>query len=77
VLINVGCALRVVGQTATDWDARVFVPAGASGLLEVTGLAVWGRGRSVGRTAGLPWTRPPAPAAASASTSARRRRTPC
>jgi hypothetical protein len=42
VLINVGCALRVVGQTATDWAAWVFPLAGASGVFEVTGLAVWG-----------------------------------
>jgi hypothetical protein len=42
VLINLGCALRVVGQTATDWADWVFPLAGASGVLEVTGLAVWG-----------------------------------
>jgi hypothetical protein len=42
VLINVGCALRVVGQTATDWADWVFPLAGTSGVLEVTGLAVWG-----------------------------------
>lgn len=41
-LINVGCALRVIGQTATDWADWVFPLAGASGVLEVTGLAVWG-----------------------------------
>src|SRR5690606_2967129 len=42
VLINAGCALRVVGQTATDWADWVFPLAGASGVLEVAGLAVWG-----------------------------------
>lgn len=42
VLINLGCTLRVVGQTATDWADWVFPLAGASGVLEVTGLAVWG-----------------------------------
>lgn len=42
VLINLGCALRVIGQTATDWADWVFPLAGASGVLEVTGLAVWG-----------------------------------
>lgn len=42
VLINLGCALRVVGQTATDFTPAAFPVAGASGLLEVTGLALWG-----------------------------------
>lgn len=42
VLINLGCTLRVVGQTATDWADWVFPLAGVSGTLEVTGLAVWG-----------------------------------
>jgi hypothetical protein len=42
VLINLGCALRVVAQTATDWADWVFPLAGASGVLEVIGLAVWG-----------------------------------
>jgi hypothetical protein len=42
VLINLGCALRVVGQTATDFADWVFPLAGASGVLEVTGLAIWG-----------------------------------
>jgi hypothetical protein len=42
VLINVGCALRVAGQTATDFAEWVFPLAGVSGVLEVTGLAVWG-----------------------------------
>ena len=42
LLINLGCALRVLGQTATDFTAGAFPVAGASGLLEVTGLALWG-----------------------------------
>src|SRR5262249_13501214 len=42
VLVNLGCALRVVGQTATDFTDRMFPLTGASGVLEVTGLAVWG-----------------------------------
>ncbi|HVK16166.1 MAG TPA: DUF1858 domain-containing protein [Fimbriiglobus sp.] len=42
VLINVGCALRVAGQTATDFADWVFPLAGVSGTLEVTGLALWG-----------------------------------
>jgi hypothetical protein len=42
VLINAGCALRVLAQTATDFTPRAFPVAGVSGLLEVTGLAIWG-----------------------------------
>jgi hypothetical protein len=42
VLINLGCALRVAGQTVTDFTDRAFPLAGVSGVLEVTGLAVWG-----------------------------------
>jgi hypothetical protein len=42
VLINAGCALRVVCQTLTDFTANAFPVAGVSGLLEVTGLALWG-----------------------------------
>lgn len=42
VLLNVGCALRVSGQIMTDLTASAFPVAGVSGLLEVTGLALWG-----------------------------------
>jgi hypothetical protein len=42
VLLNAGCALRVVGQTLTDFTATAFPFAGVSGLLEVTALAMWG-----------------------------------
>lgn len=42
VLINLGCSLRVFGQTATDFTPEAFAFAGVSGLLEVTGLALWG-----------------------------------
>jgi hypothetical protein len=42
VLLNVGCALRVASQTATDFTARAFPLAGVSGVLEVSGLALWG-----------------------------------
>ncbi len=41
VLLNLGCALRVVDQVLTDLTPAAFLPAGASGLLEVTGLALW------------------------------------
>lgn len=42
VLINLGCALRVAGQTLTDFAPMAFPFTGMSGLLEVTGLAIWG-----------------------------------
>jgi hypothetical protein len=42
VLVNAGCTLRVVGQTLTDFSPRAFAFAGMSGLLEVSGLAIWG-----------------------------------
>jgi hypothetical protein len=42
VLINGGCALRVAGQTLTDFTALSFPFTAVSGLFEVTGLAVWG-----------------------------------
>src|SRR5262249_47199172 len=41
-LINGGCALRVIGQTLTDFTAVSFPFTAASGLLECLGLAVWG-----------------------------------
>ncbi|MGE5234841.1 MAG: DUF542 domain-containing protein [Acidobacteriota bacterium] len=44
ILVNLGCALRVTMQVATDFTRAVFPVAGASGLLEVVGLAVWGAG---------------------------------
>ena len=42
LLINTGCALRVVAQTLTDFTDRAFPVAGVSGILEVLGLALWG-----------------------------------
>src|SRR5262249_34355355 len=42
LLLNAGCALRVVAQTLTDFTPHAFPVAGFSGLLEVTGLAAWG-----------------------------------
>jgi hypothetical protein len=42
LLLNLGCSLRVIGQTLTDFTPRAFPVAGLSGLLEVTGLALWG-----------------------------------
>lgn len=42
ILINLGCSLRVFGQTATDFRHDAFAVAGISGLLEVAGLILWG-----------------------------------
>lgn len=42
VLINLGCALRVTMQTLTDFTPHTFPIAGVSGILELTGLAIWG-----------------------------------
>lgn len=42
VLLNLGCSLRVTGQILTDVTESAFPVAGISGLLEVTGLALWG-----------------------------------
>ena len=42
VLINLGCTLRVTMQTLTDFTPAAFPIAGASGILELTGLAIWG-----------------------------------
>jgi hypothetical protein len=42
ILINAGCLVRVAGQTACDFTAFAYPVAGVSGLLEVTGLALWG-----------------------------------
>jgi hypothetical protein len=42
LLLNIGCGLRVVAQTLTDFTSGAFPVAGFSGLLEVLGLALWG-----------------------------------
>ncbi len=42
VFINVGCALRVIGQTLTDFIPVAFSVTGISGVLEVLGLTWWG-----------------------------------
>ncbi len=42
LLLNAGCALRVITQTLTDFTPLAFPAAGVSGLLEVAGLALWG-----------------------------------
>ncbi|MCC6547844.1 hypothetical protein IT570_11825 [Candidatus Sumerlaeota bacterium] len=41
VLVNLGCALRVFFQAATDIHPFAFQVAGISGILELTGIAVW------------------------------------
>jgi hypothetical protein len=42
VLINTGCTLRVVTQVCTDFTPAAYPFSGVSGVLEVTGLALWG-----------------------------------
>ncbi len=42
VLLNTGCALRVITQTLTDFTPHAYPVAGVSGVLEVAGLALWG-----------------------------------
>jgi hypothetical protein len=42
VLLNMGCALRVVTQVLTDYTPAAFPISGTSGLLELTALAIWG-----------------------------------
>ena len=42
VLLNAGCALRVVTQVGTDFTPNAYPLSGVSGVLEVTGLALWG-----------------------------------
>src|SRR5512135_1523348 len=59
LLVNVGCLLRVVMQTLTDWSAGLYPFLGISGTLEVAGLAWWGLGlariiRRGGREADAP-----------------------
>jgi hypothetical protein len=41
VLLNVGCTLRVVGQTVTDFLPAAYPVMAVSGVLEVTALALW------------------------------------
>jgi hypothetical protein len=44
ILINTGCILRVSTQILTDLAPGAFSLIGLSGVLEVTGIAVWGIG---------------------------------
>jgi len=41
-LVNAGCLMRVTFQIATDFAAWAYPVAGVSGLLEVTGIGIWG-----------------------------------
>ncbi|HEY7158273.1 MAG TPA: NnrS family protein, partial [Gemmataceae bacterium] len=41
LLLNGGCALRVAGQTLTDFVPVAFPITGVSGVLEVLGLTLW------------------------------------
>jgi hypothetical protein len=42
ILINVGCAMRVLFQVATDFGEWAFPIAGVSGLFEVAAIGIWG-----------------------------------
>lgn len=42
VLVNTGCLMRVSLQILTDWHSAPFAIVGLSGMLELTGLALWG-----------------------------------
>ncbi len=42
ILVNIGCAMRVFFQLTTDIGAWAFPITGVSGILEVTGIAIWG-----------------------------------
>ena len=42
ILVNLGCALRVSLQIATDFAAVAYPLVGISGVLEVSGIAIWG-----------------------------------
>lgn len=44
ILVNTGCFLRVSTQVLTDLAPGAFSAIGLSGLLEVTGIALWGIG---------------------------------
>ncbi len=44
LLVNTGCAIRVGFQALTDFTPLAFPFAGVSGLLELTGIAVWAAG---------------------------------
>ena len=42
LLVNTGCFIRVFFQIGTDFADWAYPVAGVSGLLEVTGIAIWG-----------------------------------
>jgi hypothetical protein len=42
LLVNIGCAMRVTFQVATDFAEWAYPIAGVSGLLEVSGITIWG-----------------------------------
>jgi hypothetical protein len=42
LLVNLGCAMRVGFQIATDFGEWAYPVAGVSGVLEVAGIAIWG-----------------------------------
>lgn len=42
ILVNAGCLMRVSFQIATDFREWAYPIAGVSGLLELSGIAIWG-----------------------------------
>ena len=42
LLVNAGCLMRVAFQIATDFREWAYPVAGVSGLLELSGIAIWG-----------------------------------
>ncbi len=42
LLVNTGCFMRVFFQIGTDFADWAYPVAGVSGLLEVTGIGIWG-----------------------------------
>lgn len=42
ILVNAGCLMRVAFQIATDFREWAYPVAGVSGLLELSGIAIWG-----------------------------------
>lgn len=41
ILINLGNALRVTLEIATDYNGKAFMPMGITGFIELTGFVIW------------------------------------
>jgi hypothetical protein len=42
LLLNLGNAGRVALEVGTDYSPAAFLPMGATGFVELTGIAIWG-----------------------------------